>query len=193
MYKKVVVPLDGSKLAEAALPHLEEVAKGCHIADVLLVSATEKVTGNIPSGQVSESFITDQPTISPTQQLIVFQPGVVFGTASPKIQNTPVHLGKMAKTATDYLYKVAQELQNKGFRVTASVVVGDPAEEIVHFAEEQSADLIIMASRGKSGFNRWNMSNIAEKIIRTTNIPILLIKPKADFKETRPKRRGVAA
>ena len=101
-------------------------------------------------------------------------------------------MGKMAKTAGDYLYKIADSLAKKDFNVTATVLAGHPAEEIVRFAEEQSADLIIMASRGKSGFSRWDLGNIAEKVIRATKVPVMLIKPAPDFKETKPKRRGVA-
>jgi nucleotide-binding universal stress UspA family protein len=49
-----------------------------------------------------------------------------------------------------------------------------------------------MASRGKSGFNRWDMGNIAEKVIRATDVTVVLVKPKSDFKETKPRRRGKA-
>jgi len=45
MYKKILVPLDGSKLAECALPHVEELAKGCNPEEVILVSVTERVKG----------------------------------------------------------------------------------------------------------------------------------------------------
>ncbi|MHC1578410.1 MAG: hypothetical protein ACXQTH_01545 [Dehalococcoidia bacterium] len=43
MYKKMLVPLDGSKLAECALPHVEELAKGCGPEEVIPVSVTERV------------------------------------------------------------------------------------------------------------------------------------------------------
>jgi nucleotide-binding universal stress UspA family protein len=45
MYKKILVPLDGSKLAECALPHVEALAKGCGTEKVILVSVTERVQG----------------------------------------------------------------------------------------------------------------------------------------------------
>jgi nucleotide-binding universal stress UspA family protein len=45
MYKKILVPLDGSKLAECVLPHVEELATGCGAEQVILVSVTERVTG----------------------------------------------------------------------------------------------------------------------------------------------------
>ena len=48
MYKKVVVPLDGSKLAECVLPHIESIAKGLGTEEVVLVTVTERVAGLMP-------------------------------------------------------------------------------------------------------------------------------------------------
>jgi nucleotide-binding universal stress UspA family protein len=193
MYKKVVVPLDGSKLAEVALPHLEEVAKGCNIADVLLITVTEKIKGMVPQDKAfGEEFVPEQPVGVPPPQFTVVQPGIVYGNMDAGVQKIPLTMGKMAKTADKYLIRVAEDLDKKGFNVTATVLVGNPAEEILNYADEQSADLIIMASRGKSGFSRWDIGNIAEKVIRATNVPVMLIKPAKDFKETKKKRKGLA-
>ncbi|MGD1120161.1 MAG: universal stress protein [Dehalococcoidales bacterium] len=192
MYKKVVVPLDGSKLAETVLPHLETIARGCNVAEILLVSVTEKITGKFPSAQTLEPDFSEPSVAVGSEQAILVGPNLVFGNA-PQTRGVQTHLGKMGKTANDYLHKIDKQLQDKGFIVHTHVLAGHPAEEIIGFAKNQSADLIVMASRGKSGLNRWNMSNIAEKVIRGTDIPVLLVKPKAGFKETRPKRRGVAA
>lgn len=191
MYSKVVVPLDGSKLAEEALPHLEAIAKGCSIPEILLVSVTEKIKGIVAQSQAFE-MPSNAPnnlsslTVTPTGA------GLVFSTHSSGMQEIPLSLGKMAKSAYDYLCKVAADLETRGFRTRINILMGKPADELVRFAEEQGADLIIMASRGKSGFSRWEMGNIAEKVIRATGIPVLLVKPGKDFKETKSKRKGVA-
>ena len=55
MYKKVLVPLDGSKLAECALPHAEEIASKCG-AEVMLVSVTERIQGYRPIKDYSSSL-----------------------------------------------------------------------------------------------------------------------------------------
>jgi len=49
-----------------------------------------------------------------------------------------------------------------------------------------------MASRGKSGISQWDTGNIASKVVKAAKMPVLLIKPGPGFKETKPKRRGVA-
>jgi nucleotide-binding universal stress UspA family protein len=191
MYNKVVVPLDGSKLAETALPHLEEIARGCSIPEVLLVSVTEKISGGISPDQAFEKFVPESPTAETPPQ-IGTSLGVVYSSAVSGGRKIPMTLGKMARTASEYLCCIAEDLEKKGFNVTATVAMGNPAEEIIRFIEKQKADLVIMASRGKSGFSRWEMGNIAEKVIRVATIPVLLIKPPPGFKETKPRRRGVA-
>ncbi|OGO06864.1 MAG: hypothetical protein A2Y92_03835 [Chloroflexi bacterium RBG_13_57_8] len=193
MYKKVVVPLDGSKLAELALPHLEEIARGCNIADILLVSVTEKVQGRIPRGQVFEDYVPESPTAEPLPTIGSAQMGIVYISRAAGVQEIPRTFGKMAKTASAYLCRKAEELEQKGFSVTATVLIGDPAAQIVNYADEQGADLIIMASVGKSKMSRWDMSNIAARVIKDTCVTVLLVKPPDSFKETRPRRRGVSS
>jgi nucleotide-binding universal stress UspA family protein len=196
MYKKVVVPLDGSKLAELALPHLEEIAKGCSIPEVLLVSVTEPLTGRLPADAEVDNYIAPERISTQAEIIIPYTARVAYPDSSPPDQ-TPnqrvqVTLGKMAKTASDYLNKVAEDLEAKGFNVETTVLIGKPAEQIVRYIDEQKADLVVMASAGKSKISRWDMSHIAGKVIKDTRAPVLLVKPAPGFKETKPKRRGVA-
>ena len=191
MYNKVVVPLDGSKLAETALPHLEEIAKGCSIPEIYLVSVTERIKGRIRQDQIyeaSSSTSYDRPLPAVTNM----QTGLLFSTHSTGIQEIPLALGKMAKTAYDYLCKIAKQLEDKGFRSHINILAGKPAEEIVRFVHDQGADLVIMGSQGKGSMNRWDISNIADKVIKTAQVPVLLVRPGAGFKETKPKRKGMA-
>jgi len=192
MYKKVVMPLDGSKLAELALPHLEEIGKGCSIPDVLLISVTEKIKGVIPQSGAQGEFVPEKPVGAPLPLIEASQFNVVFSTYLAGVQQVPLTFGKMARTAADYLCKIAKDIEKKGFNVVATVLVGNPAEQIVRYVSEQGADLVIMASTGKSGLSRWNMSNITNKVVKESCAPVLVVKPGPDFKETKPKRKGVA-
>ncbi|MBN1160952.1 MAG: universal stress protein [Dehalococcoidales bacterium] len=192
MYKKVVVPLDGSKIAELALPHLEVIGKGCSIPDVLLISVTEKISGIVSQGGANDQFIPERPVDKKMPAVETSQWGIVFSTYAAGVQKVPMTLGKMARTAADYLCKIAKDLEKKGFNVVATVLVGNPAEQIIRYVTEQSADLVIMASTGKSGLSRWNMSNITNRVIKESCAPVLVVKPGPDFKETKPKRKGVA-
>lgn len=195
MYNKVVVPLDGSDLAEVVLPHVQEIASGCSIPLIWLVSVTEEIKG-IVSRQAAPVELPavegHRPAPSGAMRVGSTFAGVVFSEDPAVLKNAPAGLGKMAKTALDYLQKVAAKLEKAGLNVQPAVLIGNPAEEIVRFATNENADLIVMASRGKSGFNRWDMGNVADKVIRATDIPVFLVKPKPGFKETKPKRKGKA-
>jgi nucleotide-binding universal stress UspA family protein len=199
MYKKVIVPLDGSDLAEAALPHLEEIARGCSIPEIFLVSVTEEIRGDITKALKAEDTSAREYHMPPAKRAdlplgnsVTGQTGLYYSSPSAHLMPMPARMGRMAKTAWNYLVKVAKQLEEKGMSTSINILIGNPAEQILRFASEQKADLIIMASRGKSGFNQWDMGNIADKVIRATDIPVVLIKPKSGFKETKPRRRGTA-
>jgi nucleotide-binding universal stress UspA family protein len=195
-YNKVIVPLDGSKLAESVLPHVEKIAKGCAIPQVILVTVTEPVRVKTPKGERLERL----PTWHSTPVLFYGSvtsywggsQGVPGGVVPASITDLPVTIGKMAKTGYNYLAKIAGDLEKKGVQVTVAVLIGNIAEEITHFAQEEKADLIVMASRGKTSLRRWDVGNAAQKVFRTTDIPILLVKPPVGFKETKPVRKGKA-
>ncbi len=192
MYKKVVVPLDGSNLAELALPHLKQIAKGCGIREILLVSATEEIQGRVDQRRGMGSYVPEKHVDARPPAASAAQFAVIFDSHTYGAQQIPMTLGKMAKTAGDYLCRIANSLKKKGFNVTATILLGKPAEQIVRYANEQKADLIIMASSGKSKISQWDMSNIAAKVLKDTCIPVLLVKPGDDFKETKSKRKGIA-
>ncbi len=188
----MVVPPDGSKLAEAVLPHLEGIIEAFKIKEVMLVSATEKVKGRISHNQVYEQFVHEKPVYDAPTQVQAGQHVAYWSTPKdPKV--IPVAMGKMAKSAKDYLSKVAESLEKYKCDITINVLVGNPADEIIYFTEQRGADLILMASRGKTGFSRWDMGNIAEKVIKATKATVILVKPETGFKETKPKRRGVSS
>jgi nucleotide-binding universal stress UspA family protein len=190
-YKKVVVPLDGSKLAEIALPHAIEIAQGCNIPQIDLVSVTESMKALVPRSEVSESLSPEQYKVT-VGQVDGFQ-GRMYLQDSPPLMKVPVVLGRMAKSARTYLLGVAEDLEKKGVEPAIAVLVGNPAEQIVQYAEDEGADLIVMASHGRSGVSHWAVGSVAEKVFRATDIPVLLVKPKAGFKETKPRRRGKPA
>ena len=195
-YNKVIVPLDGSNLAETVLPHVEKIAKGCSIPQVILVTVTEPVHVKTPKGERLEGLPTRQrsPVLYYGSVMNYWGGGLEVGGANvpQTIKDLPVTIGKMAKTGYNYLARIADKLEKDGMQVTVAVLIGDVATEITRFAKVEKADLIVMASRGKTTLRRWDVGNAADKVFRTTDIPILLVKPPAGFKETKPTRKGKA-
>lgn len=163
MYKKILVPLDGSKLAESALPHVEELAKGCDTEEVILVSVTERVQG----------FRAVEGSA---------EPGILSGggwgsSIQPPLQRlVPEAFGKKEKQAQRYLDRIAEKMKAKGINVSTEVLLWKPAEAIVGYAKQYGCDVIVMASHGRSGPSRWAYGSVADKVLRSSCIPVLMIR-----------------
>lgn len=81
------------------------------------------------------------------------------------------------KEAEAYLKRVAGELRALGYKVNTLVTDGDVATTICEVASAQDAGLIAMTTHGRSGVQRWLMGSVADRIIRTTSLPIYLVRP----------------
>ena len=149
MYQKILVPLDGSKLAECALPYVEELAKGCGTEEVILVSVTERVQGY---------RVFDDSTQLRGQRLV------------------REAVGKKQEQAQRYLDRIAKAMKAKGISVDTEVLLGDPAEEIVSYAKHPGCDIIIISSHGRSGISRWAYGSVADKIFRAICVPVLMVR-----------------
>ena len=149
MYQKIMVPLDGSKLAECVLPHVEALATSYGTEQVILVSVTERIRGY----RVIEDYAQ-----SSGERLL------------------PEAVGKKEKQAQRYLGRIAKTLEAKGIKVLTEVLLGNPAEEIALYATNEGCDLIIMASHGRSGPSRWAYGSVADKVFRASCVHILMIR-----------------
>lgn len=151
MYNKVVVPLDGSKLAECVLSHVEALAKNKMAKEVVLVSVTERLKGS--------AFFPEDGNI-----------------VRDRAGKVPVTVGKMEQQAEKYLERLAKKLADKGMNVSTQVLLGNPADEITHYAGDEKADLIILATHGRTGPSRYAMGSIADKVSRASSVPVLLVR-----------------
>lgn len=79
--------------------------------------------------------------------------------------------------AYGYLRRVTDRLVTAGVTVRSRVVVGEAATEILKTGQQESVDLIALATHGRSGLRRWVYGSVAEKVLHTTHIPLLLIRP----------------
>jgi len=156
MYKKVVVPLDGSKLAECVLPHVESIAAGCNTEEVILVTVTERIVG---------ASTVRYPTA----------PQASVPATVPVIR-VPLTVGKKQRQGERYLKRITKRLQKAKINVRTEVLLGDPADEITTFADDNEADLILMASHGRSGISRWTHGSVAERVFRASKAPVLMVR-----------------
>ena len=149
MYQKILVPLDGSKLAECVLPHVEELARGCSAQEVILLSVTEpvEVHWSVPDS----AMLTSERLMTET-------------------------IGKKTSQAQRYLRRIWKKLNDKGIKVRTEVLIGNPAKQIASYAEHNACDLIAMASHGRSGPSRWAFGSVADKVFRASCVAVLMVR-----------------
>ena len=177
MYTKILVPLDGSKLAESVLDHVVSIASGCGTAETVLVSVTEplKVTSRIakPPGGF-ELLNASTPVLG---QVPASSQSTVIGFLPSETSQLTGTIGKKYSQADRYLARIQSRLQKKGLdNVKTQVLCGKPADMIVAYAEKSEVDLIVMASHGRSGLSRWASGSVADRVFRATCVPILMIR-----------------
>lgn len=76
------------------------------------------------------------------------------------------------KTMADFVAKHFADV-----KVTGKVLSGDAAESIVSVAQSEKADIIIMATQGRQGLNRLLFGSVAEKVVKTSPVPVMTIRP----------------
>ncbi len=84
------------------------------------------------------------------------------------------------RSSSDYLQRIAKTFT--GANVKCSVEKGRPHEVIVERAAADKGTLVSMATHGRSGLNRWLLGSVTEKVLRTTNSPLLLVRAAEEAK-----------
>jgi nucleotide-binding universal stress UspA family protein len=77
----------------------------------------------------------------------------------------------------EYIAGMVEKLKTSGFEVNAEVVRGKAADAILEYAKNNSVDMIAMTTHGRSGVSRWVMGSVAERVVRGSAVPVLLVTP----------------
>ena len=153
MYKKIMVPLDGSELAECVLPHVKSFIAGCQVGTIILTRVIEAAPLSYRSAYVnSELDLT-------------------------KIEERTKKIEEERKSsAEEYLEEMANRIGQEGLVLQTEVIVGKVADSLVDFAETNDIDLILIATHGRSGVSRWVRGSIADRILRASSVPVLMVR-----------------
>ena len=101
-----------------------------------------------------------------------FPPSVVEGTRHVILEDIEAR----RRDAEEYLAPLASELRSHGVDATWQVRRGRPAEEILTAARESRADLIAMATHGRTGLGRLLFGSVAESVLRHAAVPVFMIR-----------------
>ena len=80
------------------------------------------------------------------------------------------------KETKAYLDKVAKSTSMSGLNVKTDVFVGEPTELIADYANKKEADLIVIATHGRSGVSRWTFGSVADRLLRSSCVPVLMVR-----------------
>lgn len=152
--RTVLVPLDGSELAESVLPHAEALAKqrGAELVEVVLVRVCEPpvIPADYPEASMPLSWEEH------VEQVVA----------------------KCRHACEQYLAEVEKGLKDAGLEVRSEVLVGKPGNEIVDYVNRNPFNLIVMSTHGRSGLGRWAYGSIADKVLHGVSSPIFLVRPR---------------
>lgn len=158
MFKRILVPLDGSPFSEAALPHAEALAK-CFDAELVLA---EVVAG------IEHTMFVSAP---------VEYEGSHYNPVWSAQQRTVSLPNRLADQASEYLQGVAAKLEAHGIRTQREVLEGPTAESLLKHIESINADVVVMSTHGRGGIQRTLLGSVADRVSRHTHVPVLLVRP----------------
>lgn len=150
MFRSILVPLDGSELAEQALP--------------LALSIAARAGAELTLLQVVP--LPDEPL--PLEGVLL---------------SVDEQLELLQANAREYLKDVVRRLQTaapeevRTLRVKRDTGVGEAALSIVDYATAVRADLIVMATHGRSGLSRWALGSVTDRVLQLGEVPMIIVRP----------------
>lgn len=153
MISHILVPLDGSELAEVVLPHVEDLA-GRLKARVTFLQVVES---GLNANEAEAITISD-------------------------VEVAAERTEREVKSANEYLSRLATAWQGNGIDARWQVELeqrlpkGTPATKIIEMAHAVEADMIAMSTHGRSGLSRMFFGSVADQVLRESGIPLLVIR-----------------
>jgi nucleotide-binding universal stress UspA family protein len=149
-FRTVVIAVDGSKLAERALPYVRSLARGDGLKVVLV-------------------------TVVPSIEMLVAQTADAY-TATPSVAvDAGAILESSRRESRAYLDGAAGQLKAGGITVRTVVAEGPAAERIVAVARDAGADLIALTTHGRGGLERVVFGSVADAVVRSAPCPVLVV------------------
>ena len=154
MFKRILVPLDGSRFSIRALPFASDVAKRFG-AQIVLIQVIKEI---LP-------IAMDAP-----------------GRGGPYIQEMFIEEARqqdkeILARSRRYLSRKVRELAGQGIKGSYCIMIGETTSSIEKCCQKEEIDLLIITTHGRGGFKRAILGSIADEVIRNSTIPVLVIRP----------------
>jgi len=148
MYKKIMVPVDGSELAECVLSHVKTMAAAKGVQTVVFVRVVEPLSMAPVRGETG--WLTEE-----------------------EIKQVDV---KSKAAAESYLERLVSGLDYGKVAIRKEILAGRAAEQLAEYASKNDIDLIIVATHGRSGVSRWVWGSVADRLLRSAHVPVLMVR-----------------
>lgn len=150
MYKKVLVPLDGSELAECALSHVKNLVQDGAAEEIIILNVF-----NPYFPMFEEKDFSTYGDMNATRE---------------KIRNDSIK----------YLADVESRLDSEGIKVKTLMLTGNrPAEIISEYARDNDINLMVISTHGYTGLKKLMFGSVALEILHSSHVPVLLIRPES--------------
>ncbi len=149
-YRSILVPLDGSRLSEQALPLAVAIAERAkaRLGLVLVSVPRVPVSASVPlSAEVRQLYVSLEVEARESEKTYL-------------------------ETFTDQLQR-----QSPGLAITSTALMGPVADTLRQYAQESRSDLVVMTTRGQGGLQRLWLGSTADAVIRGSSVPVLLVRP----------------
>ena len=140
MLEHILLPLDGSSLAERVLPHALALSEAFQSKLTLLRVVYQEKEAN--------------------------QHGLV----------NPMDWQMRKSEAEAYLKSVQTQLREVNVESEIKIMEGNPAQQIIGFAQDENVDMIILSSHGSSGISAWNINSTVQKVLLRAFMPVMIIR-----------------
>jgi len=140
MLEHILLPLDGSSLAERVLPHALALSETFNSKLTLLRVVYREKEAN--------------------------QHGMV----------NPMDWQMRKSEAESYLKSVQNQLQEVDVESEIQIMEGNPAQQIIGFAQDENVDMVILSSHGSSGISAWNINSTVQKVLLRAFMPVMIIR-----------------
>ena len=149
MLTKVLVPLDGTEVADSIIPYVSSLAQGLGM-EVVFLSATD------PNAIVLH--VDDEET---------------------RLRNVSQILGNAENHLKIRQQAAISSLESAGVTAKGVITQGAPAEAILKVSQEEGCDLIAMSTQGRSVAGRGVLGSVTDKVVHSSDLPVMTILPDA--------------
>jgi nucleotide-binding universal stress UspA family protein len=159
MFNRILVPLDGSTLAERAIPHAEQFARIFGSTIILLQVLDPTSFHENPNPVDPLGWQIRKTEADMYMQDLVARICEDLADSSLECCDIQDNVSKINKVRVEYFIRE-----------------GKTAENIVNFAHTENIDLLVICSHGSGGLSRWNISSVAQKVINMVYLPVLVVR-----------------